>query len=42
MDRRLTDIKNSWYLFSLIDARAKENDVIQESIDENYPNLKFK
>jgi len=29
-------------LFSLIDSRAKENDVMEEAIDEDYPGLKFK
>jgi chromosome partitioning protein len=28
-------------LFSLVDARAKENEVMEESIDEDYPGLKF-
>lgn len=28
-------------LFSLIDGRAKENDVMIEAVDEDYPNLKF-
>jgi chromosome partitioning protein len=28
-------------LFSLIDSRAKENEIMEESIDEDYPSLKF-
>ncbi|WP_332635007.1 ParA family protein [Halalkalibacter flavus] len=35
-------LKTVGILFSLIDARAKENDVMEESVDEDYPNLKFK
>lgn len=29
-------------LFSLIDSRAKENDAMEEAIDEEYPGLRFK
>jgi chromosome partitioning protein len=28
-------------LFSLVDSRSKENEVMREAIDEDYPNLKF-
>jgi chromosome partitioning protein len=28
-------------LFSLVDSRSKENEVMRETIDEDYPNLKF-
>jgi chromosome partitioning protein len=28
-------------LFSLIDARAKENEVMEESVEEDYPGVKF-
>ncbi|KMY42714.1 hypothetical protein AC625_23940 [Peribacillus loiseleuriae] len=34
-------LKTAGILFSLIDARAKENEVMQEAIEEDYPNLKF-
>lgn len=28
-------------LFSLVDSRSKENEIMREAIDEDYPNLKF-
>jgi chromosome partitioning protein len=34
-------LQTAGILFSLIDARAKENEVMEESIDEDYPTLKF-
>lgn len=35
-------LENAGILFSLIDSRAKENDAMEETIDEEYPGLKFK
>lgn len=34
-------LQTAGLLFSLIDARAKENEVMEESIDEDSPGLKF-
>ncbi|WP_286133459.1 MULTISPECIES: ParA family protein [unclassified Bacillus (in: firmicutes)] len=34
-------LETAGVLFSLIDARAKENEVMEEAIDEDYPGLKF-
>jgi chromosome partitioning protein len=34
-------LKTAGILFSLVDSRSKENDVMREAIDEDYPNLKF-
>lgn len=35
-------LKTAGILFSLIDARAKENEIMEEIVDEEYPNLRFK
>mgnify|MGYP001111248830 CR=1 FL=1 len=34
-------LETAGILFSLIDARAKENEVMVEAVDEDYPNLRF-
>jgi chromosome partitioning protein len=34
-------LKTAGILFSLVDSRSKENEVMREAIDEDYPNLKF-
>ncbi|MBT2701122.1 ParA family protein [Bacillus sp. ISL-40] len=34
-------LKTAGILFSLIDSRAKENEVMLEAIEEDYPSLKF-
>ncbi|MCM3570632.1 ParA family protein [Neobacillus mesonae] len=34
-------LETAGILFSLIDARAKENEVMIEAVEEDYPNLKF-
>jgi chromosome partitioning protein len=34
-------LKTVGILFSLVDSRSKENEVMREAIDEDYPNLKF-
>lgn len=41
-DRYNPTLQTAGILFSLIDARAKENEVMEESVEEDYPNLKFK
>lgn len=35
-------LETAGILFSLIDSRAKENEVMEEAVDEDYPDLKFK
>lgn len=40
-DQYNPDLKIAGILFSLIDARAKENEPMKETIDEDYPNLAF-
>jgi chromosome partitioning protein len=40
-ERYNPSLKTAGILFSLIDARAKENEVMVEAVDEDYPNLKF-
>jgi chromosome partitioning protein len=34
-------LETAGILFSLVDSRSKENEVMREAIDEDYPNLKF-
>jgi len=34
-------LKTAGILFSLIDARAKENEIMEETVEEDYPGLKF-
>lgn len=41
-DKLNSSLKPAGILFSLIDSRAKENDVMEEAINEDYPGLKFK
>ncbi|MBM7580823.1 ParA family protein [Jeotgalibacillus terrae] len=40
-DRYNANLNTAGILFSLIDARAKENEAMLESIEEEYPHLKF-
>ncbi|MGG3691221.1 ParA family protein [Heyndrickxia ginsengihumi] len=40
-ERYNPELKTIGILFSLIDARAKENEVMEETIEEDYPGLKF-
>jgi chromosome partitioning protein len=41
-ERYNPSLQTAGILFSLIDARAKENDVMKEAIEEDYPHLSFK
>jgi chromosome partitioning protein len=40
-ERYNPSLNTAGILFSLIDARAKENEVMEESIEEEYPGLRF-
>ncbi|WP_245154055.1 ParA family protein [Jeotgalibacillus proteolyticus] len=40
-ERYNPNLNTAGILFSLIDSRAKENEVMLESIEEDHPNLKF-
>jgi chromosome partitioning protein len=40
-ERYNSNLKIAGILFSLIDSRAKENEAMEDAVDEDYPNLKF-
>ncbi|MDQ6600906.1 ParA family protein [Bacillus salipaludis] len=40
-ERYNPSLQTAGVLFSLIDARAKENEVMIEAVDEDYPDMKF-
>jgi chromosome partitioning protein len=40
-ERYNPNLNTAGILFSLIDARAKENEVMEEAIDEEYPGVRF-
>ncbi|CAG9622777.1 ParA family protein [Sutcliffiella rhizosphaerae] len=41
-ERHNPELEVAGILFSLIDSRAKENEPMKESVDEEYPNMAFK
>jgi chromosome partitioning protein len=41
-ERYNPNLETAGILFSLIDARAKENEIMEESVDEDYPGVRFK